>query len=98
MIILIIKRSDNTIYWKEAFNSLEEAQKWLAIEQTRKYWDETFTHEFIDNSSDEAAQQEADQAIEDARKASKLSGAGKLVGIGGLTKAEINALFGTSLK
>lgn len=97
MIILIIKRADDSVYWKEVFQSQQEADKWLAEEQTRKYWDDTYTYEFIDNTADEIAKIEAAKIIDDARKVSKLSGAGKLVGIGGLTKAEINALFGTGL-
>ena len=47
---LIIKKQDNSIYATEYFNLLEDAQKWLNEEKTRKYWDENYTSEFVDTT------------------------------------------------
>lgn len=43
-----IKKSDESIYWIEKFNTLEAAQAWLATEQTRPYWDATYTYTITD--------------------------------------------------
>ena len=42
---LKIKRQDNSIYWVEHFNSIESLNIWLTEEQTRPYWDSTWTFE-----------------------------------------------------
>lgn len=48
MIVLTILRADGSIYWTERFNDQSSAQAWLAEEQTRSYWDPTFTHSIVD--------------------------------------------------
>jgi hypothetical protein len=50
MFELIIRAADGSIYWSERFNSQSEAQKWLAEEQTRKYWKPEFTTQIIDHT------------------------------------------------
>lgn len=43
IVTLVIKREDNSIYWTEHFNDQVTADKWLADEMTRPYWDKTWT-------------------------------------------------------
>lgn len=42
---LTIKRSDDTVYWVEFFNSVAAQERWLSEEMTRPYWDPTYTTE-----------------------------------------------------
>jgi hypothetical protein len=48
MVKLQIKTQDNEIQWTDYFDSLEKAEQWIAEEQTRKYWEPTWTFEIID--------------------------------------------------
>jgi hypothetical protein len=50
MITLTIRKADNSIYWTEYFNSVDEANKWLDIERTRSYWIQSYTTQIIDNT------------------------------------------------
>jgi hypothetical protein len=50
MFELTIKNKDGSTYWVERFNSQTEAEKWLATEQTRKYWKEDFSWEIVDKT------------------------------------------------
>jgi hypothetical protein len=50
MFNLIVKKSDNSIYLDLQFNDRDSANKWIAEEQTRKYWDSSLTFEIIDKS------------------------------------------------
>ena len=45
MITLTILKEDGSFYWREYFNTRQEAQKWLAKEKTRPYWEKTYTDE-----------------------------------------------------
>ena len=48
MIKLTIKKADGSSYWDEYFNDVAAAEKWLAVEKTRKYWNESYLHTLID--------------------------------------------------
>lgn len=48
MIKLEIKNSDGSFYWNQFHNTLEEAQAWYNEEQTREYWDESRTVDYIE--------------------------------------------------
>ena len=50
MFELIITRADGSTYWTAYFNSLTEAQAWLGDEQTRPYWDASYTTQLIDHT------------------------------------------------
>lgn len=50
MITLTILNADGTAYWTEAFNDIASAQAWLGEEQTRPYWDASFTSTIVDNT------------------------------------------------
>jgi hypothetical protein len=50
MITLTIKRQDGSTYWTEYFNSQPECDAWIAEEQTRSYWDKTYTYASVDNT------------------------------------------------
>lgn len=41
---LTIKKANGDVYWVEVFNDLNKANRWLATEQTRPYWDNSYTH------------------------------------------------------
>ena len=43
MITLTINKADGSPYWTQEFNYTTECNAWLAEEQTRPYWDPTFT-------------------------------------------------------
>lgn len=50
MITLTILHADGSLYWTEYFNDAASAQAWLETEQTRPYWDATFTSKIVDNT------------------------------------------------
>jgi len=50
MITLAILKKDGSNYWTERFNDLPAAQKWLAEEQTRPYWDKSYSASFVDDT------------------------------------------------
>jgi hypothetical protein len=50
MFELTIKNPDGSQYWKEHFNTLADANKWLNEEKTRKYWQAGFTTQIVDNT------------------------------------------------
>lgn len=50
MITLTILRADGSLYWTEYFNDMASAQAWLATEQTRPYWQASFTTTFTDTT------------------------------------------------
>lgn len=73
MIKLEIKKPNGEIYWTEHFSNLESANKWLDEEKTRKYWNDDFTHEFIDltpppKTPDEIAKEAVEQVERDEAK------------------------------
>lgn len=57
---LKIKRQDGSTYWTEHFSSIESLNAWLAEEQTRFYWDNTWTTEIfeLDNQNSETPYEE----------------------------------------
>lgn len=59
MFTLIIKKSDGTVYVTETFGSKEALDKWLAVEQSRPYWEKGFTTEIIDRTAEAKAEQDA---------------------------------------
>lgn len=69
MFELIIKKADQSIYWKEQFSSLAKAQAWLAVEQTRPYWNVGYSTQIIDHTPIPPTPEE--QAIIDAAKEAK---------------------------
>lgn len=50
MFELTIRRQDGTVYWVEHFNDLASAQKWIAEEQTRPYWNNSYTYQIVDRT------------------------------------------------
>lgn len=44
MITLTITRADGSLYWHEVFNDRVSADAWIAEEQTRPYWDASWTY------------------------------------------------------
>lgn len=50
MIVLTISRADGSTYWVEHFNTIADANRWIAEEQTRPYWDATWTYTILDNT------------------------------------------------
>jgi hypothetical protein len=60
MLKLTIKKSDGSVYWIEHFNSLGALNKWLSAEQTRPYWNESFTTETEDLTPPPPSQEEID--------------------------------------
>lgn len=62
MFNLIIYKPDGSIYWKDYFNTRAESEKWLAVEQTRDYWNKDFTHELIDNSQSKQELEQREEA------------------------------------
>lgn len=50
MFEIIIKQADGSVYWTEHFGSLAKAEEWIAEEQTRKYWNKTYTYEILDRT------------------------------------------------
>jgi hypothetical protein len=61
MFELLIKKLDGSIHWKEHFNTIEDAQKWITEEQTRTYWDATNTFEITDKTPPPMS--DADKAV-----------------------------------
>lgn len=49
-LVLIIKKADGSTYWTEYFNSMALLNAWLSVEQTRPYWDKSFTTQIVDNT------------------------------------------------
>jgi len=97
MIILTIKKSNGDVYWVERFKTTAEKNKWLASEQAKPYWSDDFTLEVVDRTTDIAAAEQAAKDAFNTKIGNIETAAAKLVGIGGLTAAEVNALFGTRL-
>lgn len=52
MVTLVIKYGNGQVYFVQVFNSLAEANAWLAVEQTRGYWKPEFTVETIDKTKE----------------------------------------------
>lgn len=98
MIKVILKRANGSIYWREEFKTLQEADKWIKNEQSKSYWLDTNIVETIDKTAEVEAEKEAAAIAYTEKLAQKELAASKLVGIGGLTATEINALFGTELE
>lgn len=69
---ITIRRADGSLYWADGFNSKAEAEKWLAVERTRPYWDESFTVEHIDRAQEYADQAAANEAARIAREQARL--------------------------
>ena len=45
MITLTIRRQDQSTYWTEYFNDMASCNQWLKEEETRPYWDSTYSCE-----------------------------------------------------
>jgi len=49
---LVLHKTDNSIYWIEHFQSIEELDAWLVEEKTRSYYDSTYIekkYRIVDN-------------------------------------------------
>lgn len=66
---LEIKKQDGSMYWAENFNDIDSGNAWLVEEQTRPYWDATYTSEFIDTTPPPPSSEEL--ALAAALKAAK---------------------------
>jgi ribosomal protein L29 len=60
MLKLEIKKVDDSVYWVEYFNIQADVDKWIAEEQTRPYWDKSFTYTIVDISDKTPAETQAD--------------------------------------
>ena len=63
MIKLAINNADGSPYLTEHFNSMAEAEAWLAIEETRPYWKPHRLAEFFDLSKPKPSKEEEDAKI-----------------------------------
>ena len=72
---LEIKKSDDSPYFIEHFNSQEEADNWIAEEQTRPYWDNSHTHTIIriGLTDQEIADRSAAETSRQGRKTQRLN-------------------------
>jgi len=68
MIKLEIKRADDSIYWTEHFNDIPSANKWLAEEKTRMYWDKTYTHSIVDLDPTDPVKEEEKRIAKEQEK------------------------------
>ena len=87
----------SSVYWTEYFNDVASCNAWIDEEQTRPYWNPSYTWVIVDNTPtpEEIADQEAAIAAAKAdREAKRASGAAKLKTTAGLTDEEVAALFG----
>lgn len=97
MIELVITKANGDVYWRERFPSLAHAQKWVQLEQAKPYWDNTYVVTYNNKTSSNETKEAAAAVIKAAEVQALNDAAAKLEGIGGLTLADINALFGTRL-
>ncbi len=98
MVTIKILQKDKTVHWSQSFSDPGAAKAWLADEQTRPYWDESYDVQIIDTTdADLAAQQAAkqqaaqQQAALDVKKAQILAAKAKGAA---LTAPEIITLLG----
>lgn len=66
MFELVIFNPDGTRYWTAYFNTRADAEKWLAEEQTRLYWNPDYTSVITDKTPpkptpEELAEQQANE-------------------------------------
>ena len=68
---LKITKKSGEHYWTDYFESKEKLEKWLELEKTRPYWDESFVVEIIEPVIDEAKEKEKKDFEEKKKKESK---------------------------
>lgn len=98
MVSMVILRKDATTYWEDSFQDIATANKWVAEEQTRPYWDKSYTVTLTDHALEEAAAAAANaralaaaNAALDLKKTAIIAARAK--GAGGRTPAEAQALL-----
>jgi len=92
-----ILKSDGSLYWKEQFNKQSEAEKWIAEEQTRPYYNQSFTYSItrVGKTDEQLAQAAASEETKKNKRNQYIkSGAKKIKQVCNLTKDEMDALFG----
>jgi hypothetical protein len=52
MVTLVIKYANGEVYFVQVFNTLQEAQDWLSLEQKRTYWKKDFIVEIVDKTQE----------------------------------------------
>jgi hypothetical protein len=95
VITLTIYKARDVVYWVERFNTIEECNKWLAVEQTRPYWGKSFTYEIVDNTPSAeviAAANAAALAAYEAKTSARSVAIAKIKTVCGLSDDEANAL------
>lgn len=98
MVKLEINKPDGSIYWTEHFEKQEEANKWIAAEQTRTYWNPSYTFSIVrvGKTDEEISQDMAAELVKkDKKNNDAKSGARKIKQVCNLTKDEVLALFGS---
>lgn len=81
---LIIKNEDDSVYWRESFDSKIDLNKWLREEQARPYWKKTFKVEIVDNTEAIALQE---KQVQEAREAAEAAEREKRIAIRAAVKA-----------
>lgn len=67
MVKIVITRKDGSVYWTEAFNSMQEATAWVDEERTRPYWDPDFVVDIQDGTAEAEEQMRKARETEIAR-------------------------------
>lgn len=65
MFKLIIKKQDQSIYWTEYFDSLNNLNTWLDEEKTRPYWTRSYATEIINIPSPRVVETYADKRLKE---------------------------------
>lgn len=97
MYLVTIRTAQNALVWQEWFPSEAEADKWIQQAQSKPNWINTYVVSKQNKTSDEQSGKDDAAASKAAYESAKSDAAAKLEGVGGLTLADINALFGTRL-
>lgn len=96
MFTLVVKNPSGQVYVTETFETKEALDKWLAVEQSRPYWQKDFQVEIIDKTAEAQAQQAAEAASRQARAADALARATLLQEISTLVQKKNRTLIETN--
>ena len=96
MFTLVVKNPSGQVYVTETFETKEALDKWLAVEQSRPYWQKDFQVEIIDKTAEAQAQQAAEAASRQARAAGALARATLLQEISTLAQKKNRTLIETN--
>ena len=62
MFILTIKNDDESVYWREEFDTRLALNTWLKYEQSRPYWNKKFKTEVVDRTAEVQAERDKAEA------------------------------------